>query len=213
MRASLSDRVMPRILHFTDIANLRAILRTGALQCHRDAPTDVEVGNIDIKASRRRRQVDCGPGGMLCDYVPFYFAPRSPMMYTIMRGNVEGVSTDLSRLIYFASSTETVYQAGLSCVYTDGNAAVLITKFYDDPDVLGTHVDLPLMQQTMWNSTPEDPDRMRRRMAEFLVHEGLPLELVAGISVYSRQVRDSVVSLADEMGKNVEIAIRRGWYF
>jgi hypothetical protein len=55
---------------------------------------------------------------MVCEYVPFYFAPRSPMMYTIMMGSVEGVSTDLSRLIYFVSSTEAVYGAGLPCVYT-----------------------------------------------------------------------------------------------
>jgi hypothetical protein len=112
---------MPRIFHFTDIDNLGGILDVGALQCHRDAPTKVEVGNVG-----------CGPGGMVCDYVPFYFAPRSPMMYTIIGGNVEGVSTDQSRLIYFVGSTEAVYEAGLSCVYTDGNAAVLITKFCGD---------------------------------------------------------------------------------
>jgi hypothetical protein len=204
---------MPPILHFTDIANLRGILHAGALRCHRDAPTEVEVGNIDIKANRKRRQVGCGPGGMVCDYVPFYFAPRSPMMYTIMSGNVEGVSTDLSRLVYFVSSTETVYKAGLPCVFSDGNAAVVITKFRDDPAMLATHVDLPLMKQMMWNSTLEDPDRMRRRMAEFLVHERLPLELVAGIAVRSRQVRDIVVSLAGETGKDVKTAIRPGWYF
>ena len=123
---------MPPIYHFTDIDNLGGILEVGALQCHRDAPTEVEVGNVDIKASRKHRRVSCGPGGMVCDYVPFYFAPLSPMMYTIMRGNVEGVSTDLSRLIYFVSSTEAVYDAGLDCVYTDGNAAVLITEFRDE---------------------------------------------------------------------------------
>jgi hypothetical protein len=204
---------MPRIFHFTDIDNLGGILDVGALQCHRDAPTKVEVGNVDIKASRRQRQVGCGPGGMVCDYVPFYFAPRSPMMYTIIGGNVEGVSTDQSRLIYFVGSTEAVYEAGLSCVYTDGNAAVLITKFCGDPESLATHVDWPLMKKTMWNSTLEDPDRMRRRMAEFLVHERPPPELLAGIGVHSHRVRDSVVSLADEMGKNVKTAVRPAWYF
>jgi hypothetical protein len=74
-------------------------------------------------------------------------------------------------------------------------------------------VDWPLMKKTMWNSTLEDPDRMRRRMAEFLVHERLPLELLAGIGVHSHRVRDSVVSLADEMGKNVKTAVRPAWYF
>jgi hypothetical protein len=205
-------RAIPLIYHFTDLENLGGIFDVGGLQCHRDAPTEVEVGNVEIKANRMQRRVGCGPGGMVCDYVPFYFAPRSPMMYTIMRG-VEGVSMDQSRLIYFVSSTEAVCRAGLPCVYTDGNAAVLITKFYDDPDTLAENVDLPLMKQKMWNSTPEDPDRMRRRMAEFLVHKLLPLELVAGIGVYSQPVRDSVVSLADEMGWDARIVIRPRWYF
>lgn len=80
---------------------------------------------------------------------------------------------------------------------------------------LPSHVDLPLMEQKikMWMSTPEDPDRMRRRMAEFLVHERLPLWLVSGIGVYSRAVRDAVLSVANELGMNVTAAIRPGWYF
>ena len=32
--------------------------------------------------------VPIGPGGAVSDYVLFYFAPRSPMMYAIHRGNV-----------------------------------------------------------------------------------------------------------------------------
>jgi hypothetical protein len=204
---------MPTIFHFTDIDNLGAILNCGALRCHRDAPTEVEVGNVEIKASRKNRHVRCGPGGMVGDYVPFYFAPRSPMMYVISKGSVQGVSMDLSRLIYFVSSTEAVYNAGLPCVYSDGNAAVLITQFYEDLAMLATRVDLPLMKETMWSSTAEDPDRMRRRMAEFLVHERLPLELVDSIVVRTKQAREAVVSLAETMGKDVKTTVRPGWYF
>lgn len=211
--ASLSARGMPPIFHFTDIDNLAGILRAGALQCHRDAPTRIDVGNPGIKANRQQRRVSCGRGGMVCDYVPFYFAPRSPMMYTIMRGNVDGVSTDLSRLVYFVSTTEAVYDAGLPCVYTDGNAAVLITTFFDEPDAIAARVDLPLMRRTMWNSTPDDPDRMRRRMAEFLVHERLPLELVGGIFVKSPRIRASVASWAQASGTNLSVGVRPEWYF
>ena len=69
------------------------------------------------------------------------------------------------------------------------------------------------MKATMWSSTVEDPDRMRRRMAEFLVHERLPMELVAGIGVYGSQMSACVASLTDTMGWDVKIGIRRGWYF
>lgn len=204
---------MPTLYHFTDIDNLSAILACGALRCHRNAPTTVDVGNPEIKANRMRRQVRCGLGGMVGDYVPFYFAPRSPMMYVISKGKVDGVSTDLSRLIYFVSTTEIMYGGSLSCVYSDGNAAVLITEFLDDPQALHTHVDLPLMTERMWMSTQEDPDRMRRRMAEFLVHEQVPLEYIQGIVVRSEPVRKRVISLTDQAGENVQTAIRSGWYF
>ena len=92
---------MPAIFHFTDIGNVESILDSGALKCHRDATTVVDVGNRSIKGNRSTIEVDCGMGGKVCDYVPFYFAPCSPMLSSIIHGNVEGVSPDQRRLVYF----------------------------------------------------------------------------------------------------------------
>src|SRR5687768_8754734 len=104
---------MPTIYHFTDVKNLQGIFEAEALRCHRVAPTAVDVGNQSIKANRSRRAVDCGPGGMVGDYVPFYYAPRSPMLFSIKCGNVDGVSADQRRLAYLVSTTEAIYAAGL----------------------------------------------------------------------------------------------------
>jgi hypothetical protein len=74
------------ILHFTHIDNLPAIVADGRLSCDvraRLGRTVVEVGDADIKDVRRRRPVPCRPGGRVGDYVPFYFGPRSPMMFRI----------------------------------------------------------------------------------------------------------------------------------
>jgi hypothetical protein len=156
---------MPPIYHFTDFDNLESILEARALQCHRDAPTAVDVGNQSIKGNRQLIDVDCGLGDKVCDYVPFYFATRSPMLFSIKSGNVEGVSPNQRRLLYFVSSTEAAYDAGLDCVFTDGNAAMSITEFDDDPANLATLVDWEVMELTYWANTDEDPDRRRRRMA------------------------------------------------
>ena len=208
-RATLGHRQMPPIFHFTDIANLAGIVETDELRCHRDAPTSVEVGSTSIKASRAQIQVDCGPGGKVCDYVPFYYAPRSPMLNTIMRGNVEGVSTDQGRLIYLVSSTEALYAAGLACVFTDGNAAAAFTKFCADPTALATTVDWQLMKERYWANTQEDPDRRRRRMAEFLVYEAVPLELFKEVGV--RDARGA--ALVAEQGLETTVRVRESWYF
>jgi hypothetical protein len=139
----------------------------------------VDVGDASIKSRRALIDVKCGPGGKVCDYVPFYYAPRSPMLYSIICGNVPDVDPDQRRLVDVLSSTEAAYEAGLACVFTDGNAATAFTEFHDDPAKLDHVVDWPLMRARYWFNTPDDPDRRRRRMAEFLVHRSLPLGSVA----------------------------------
>jgi hypothetical protein len=204
---------MPPIYHFTDVDNLGAILNSGSLKCHRAAPTVVDVGNQSIKGNRQTIEVDCGRGGKVCDYVPFYFATRSPMLYSIICGNVDGVSSDQSRLLYFVSSTEAAYDAGLDCVFTDGNAAVSITSFDSDPNNLATLVDWEVMKLRIWKNTDEDPDRRRRRMAEFLIHDSVPLGLFTEIGVVSSEVEGEIASIVAEAGWDIAVRRRSGWYF
>src|SRR5689334_2142065 len=79
-----------RILHFTHLRHLPTILSEGALYADSvvGARLTHEVGDRGIKANRRELEVTCGPGGHPCDYVPFYFAPRSPMLFKIAIGGV-----------------------------------------------------------------------------------------------------------------------------
>ena len=50
-------------------------------------PDFVSIGNPDLIAKRAGRVVAIPPGGSLSDYVPFYFTPRSPMLYNIVTGH------------------------------------------------------------------------------------------------------------------------------
>lgn len=147
---------------------------------------------------------------MVGDYVPFYFAPRSPMLFSIKCGNVQDVSSDQRRLVYLASTVERAYAAGLECVFTDGNAAAYFTEFADDPGAMDDHIDWPLMNAKMWNNTSDDPDRRRRRMAEFLVRDAFPLDVVVGIGVYDAGIRETVGEI---VGPNLAVSVRRDWYF
>lgn len=119
------------------------------------------------------------PFGRVADYVPFYFAPRSPMLLTLARGNVPTYSGGQDPLVYLVSSAEAVAACGQACLFSDGNCASPLTQFFGDLAPLSSAVDWELMTARMWANTPDDQDRMRRRMAEFLVHQRVPVSCVS----------------------------------
>jgi ssDNA thymidine ADP-ribosyltransferase, DarT len=55
----------------------------------------------------------------------------------------------------------------LRSVFSDGNCAAAITQVYADLNRRDSVIDWRLMRATMWNNTADDPDRKRRRQAEF----------------------------------------------
>lgn len=85
------DRI--RVFHFTHLRNLEGIITEGLWSdaaCRREGLTEVEIGSAGIRERRLRLPVgDVGAGGYVGDYVPWYFGPRSPMMFTLTRNNYE----------------------------------------------------------------------------------------------------------------------------
>ena len=80
------------LFHFTHVDNLPAVLDAGAILSDTVVVANGllanEAGDPEIKQRRRERVVTCPPGGVVADYVPFYFAARSPMMYKLWMGSV-----------------------------------------------------------------------------------------------------------------------------
>jgi hypothetical protein len=208
------------ILHFTHADNIAAIVECGQLKCDvlaRDGLTRTEVGDPDIKESRRRRAIPVGPGGQVGDYVPFYFAPRSPMMYRIAcdhRDMVAGRYADCDRpLVYLGTTIGAVVEEAVEWVATDGNAATATTEFTADVSRSDAMVDWPLMMAGRWNNTPDDPDRQRRLMAEFLVHRQLPLSLIRMVGTYSEEYRSQVRAALGNHVLADQVYVRPGWYY
>jgi hypothetical protein len=59
------------VLHFTHVDHLPTIARTGLVAdtvAQASGLLAVEIGNNEIKASRRRRSVPVPPGGVVADY-------------------------------------------------------------------------------------------------------------------------------------------------
>jgi len=203
---------VPPIYHITPVDNLAGIIREGGLFCDRNAQDKqfVNIAHKNIKDRRIKKKVPINPGGVLADYVPFYFAPRSPMLFTIYKGNVEGYVRGQEPIIYLVSSTETVDEAGLDWVFTDGHAVMDYTDFFDSFNDLD-NVDWPLMSAHYWSDTDTDGDRRRRRQAEFLVHGFFPFELFSEIGVYNAAAAQRVGEILD--GTEIPVSVKGAWYY
>ena len=206
------------VLHFTHVDNLPAIVEAGCLKSDRLAREALrnEVGDASIKALRREKPVRVAPGGCVGDYVPFYFAPLSPMMYRIAcdhRDSRPGRYQGGDRPLVYLVTTVGALDADHACVGTDGNAASGPTVFTNDLDELDEIVDWPLMIQREWNNTHGDPDRQRRRMAELLVHEAVPLAAIAYLAAHSVDVATQASKALSDHALAESIVVRPAWYY
>lgn len=206
------------IMHFTHIDNLPGILAAGlradtGVRDGRGSLLVTEAADLDIKARRRVIPVPLPPYGYVADYVPFYFAARSPMLYKLFKGSVPGYTDGQDPLIYLVATVESISAAGLRSLFSDGNCAKAITMIYDDLSQLDVVIDWPVMRARMWQDTADDPDRMRRRMAEFLVHERVPVACLAGIAVRTEPMRDRVERVLAARGTELPVRVRQSWYF
>lgn len=169
------------IFRITHLDNLRGILQRGGIYAPNTTPADgltyKAIHHQSIQAQRAATPVPCGPGGVIHDYVPFYFAPLSPMLFVIDKGNVRDYDEGQEPIIYLVSDAQRIASSATRFVFTDGHAIMALSEFYDDLAHLD-RVDWSVMKPRMWNDTDRTPDRKRRRQAGFLVHRFFPWPLV-----------------------------------
>ncbi len=204
------------IFHITALENLQKILAAGELRAKRALEQEdtgyTNIAHMTIQEQRTLTPVPCGPRGVLHDYVPFYFGPRSPMLFTISKGNVEGFTGGQQSIVHIVSTVQRVKAAELGFVFTDGHGIMAFTDFYDDLAALD-EIDWRLMWARYWADTDEDPDRKRRRQAEFLVHERFPVGLIVGIGVMNLQVKEEAETLIKRLGLKIPVAVKADWYY
>jgi len=209
------------VTHFTHIDHLETVIRDGLLSDSRAHELDVlqtEVGEPRIKDRRRARAVPGSGGGTVADYVPFYFAPRSPMLYSISMGNVPTYGGGTGRLIYLLTTLERLQELGHHVMLTDRNAALGYAEYrkFDPADQIDDgFIDWPLMKAERWNNTLEEPQRMERRMAEALVHNRVDWEAVTGLGVKSKKLAEEVreILTRSSVREDFQIYVRPEWYF
>jgi hypothetical protein len=203
------------LYHITDYNNLESILIQGGLASNsvvKEKGVKYEnIANTNIQGRRLTKAVPVLPYGCLHDYVPFYFAPKSPMLYAIHKGQVESYEKGQEHIIYLVCRTDKIVSAQLDYVFTDGHAIIGFTGFYNDLKDFNK-IDWDVMGSQLWFDTEEDPDRKRPRQAEFLVHNYVPLDLFLGFAVKNEVMKRKVEEVLDQYNCDKLVAIRN-WYY
>jgi len=194
---------------------LRTLLTRGVLYSPNLTPDDGlpyrTIHNESVQANRRVRSV---PGGPIHDYVPFYFGPLSVMLLNLKTGHVQGYEDGQEPIVYLVSSVQSIAQAGLPFVFSDGHGLASFTDWFDDPANLKA-VDWDIVAARYWADSLDDNDRQRRKQAEFLVHRTVPWELISEVGVHNNSVQKQVADLLLKFPNRSHppVNVRPEWYY
>lgn len=212
---------MKRILHMTHKRNLPQILRAGGLYAatHPGLPgSRASIADPEVNSRRSHNRVlradgtAASRGGVVHDYVPFYFCERSPMLYRNRRD--ETLNPDgQEAIVYLVSSIDRVTAAGLPWAFSNMNAASPMASYFDDLSDLG-EIDWDSVYSTNWGRNHDPSGRVQRhKSAEFLVHQFVPLDIFEHFATIDRETQAEVVALLQATGCAVPVKTRRSWYF
>lgn len=208
----------PKIYHITHEENLPAIIDAGGLwsdaaMLERGGPT-ASIGMGNIKQRRLALPVKCYLGDKVGDYVPFYFGPRSIMLYMIHAANhpelsyrggqgpVVHLEADFTEAVTWAESD------GRRWAFTLSNAGAAYAEFRDDQRHLGE-----INWEAVGATDFRNPDIKEGKQAEFLVREFFPWTLIRRIGVHSATIHSRVLRSMAGTANRPRVEVLPNWYY
>lgn len=197
-----------RLVHIDNISHVN---RYGFV--HKDSkyakPDYVPIGDQSIINVRDSASF---PGvGRIGKCIPFYFGPRSPMLYVIQNGfnNVTRYSPE--QLVYCVVLLEDLIRDNIDCIFTDGHALSGLTTIYPKEELsnINNIIRSSDVYTKYWVSE-EDRDLKRRKEAEILLKAELGPEYIKGYVVYNA---DAMNNLLDFGISPEKIVIKQDYYF
>jgi hypothetical protein len=180
------------IYHMTHIDNVPGILKQG-LQAHGNTFQKRDISNHDVNSRRSRREPVYGK--RIHDYVPFYFSPRNPMLF---------VQDNRDEIVILVFKASLLYEEGM--LFTDGNASVGNTRFYDDL------ADLDNLNWNCINSSywPDFRDGKREKMAEVLIPRNVNKSKIVAMLCNNKHTQRKVNQLTQQ---TINCLIAKNFYF
>lgn len=171
-----------------------------------------------MSSIKRRRleeiEVSCHEGTTVGDYVPFYFCPRSVMLFVISRANhpeltyrggqepIVHLQADLKQVIEWADAEERRWAFSLS------NAGAYYTEFRGRWRELD-QLDWPAIESADFR----DRHVQEHKQAEFLIHERFPFALIERLGVRSSRIWNRASRALAGSDHRPVIEKRPEWYF
>lgn len=206
----------PKIYHICHVDRLPSILNCNGLfsdakVLELDLPGTV-VGMSNIKQRRLSElRLDSHPTLFVGQCVPFYFCPRSVMLYLIHRRNAElTYQGGQAQIVHLESDLyETVAWANANnrrWAFTLSNAGSYY--FEDRADLANLHeIDWDAVQARIWNQCKE------AKQSEFLFEESFPWGLVRRIGVSNNIVFGQVLNALQQQEHKPTVEVKTDWYY
>ena len=206
-----------KIYHIMHVDRLTSIIADGCLWCDaeivRRASSGTTIGMNQIK-ERRLHELTLAshPDLHVGDCVPFYFCPRSVMLYMIHRGNhpeltyldgqefIVHLEADLYTVVALADQNDRRW------AFTSSNAG---SYYFEDWCDLGRldQIDWVAVQARDWQ------DRKDGKQAEFLFEYSFPWPLVERIGVINALMYTRVMHILTDATYKPRVEIQLDWYY
>lgn len=207
----------PKIYHIVHIDRLASIINDGFLRCDADMTKRSSKGTtIGIEGIKQRRldelTLNSYPDLYVGDCVPFYFCPRSVMLYVIYRADKDELSykggqdpiihleADLRQTVKWAQKND------LRWAFTLSNAG---SYYFEDRCNLADlqEIDWVAVQAPKWKNCKEN------KQAEFLIESRFPWTLVSRIGLRTQQVRVQANEILKDALHKPPVEILTKWYY
>lgn len=208
-----------KVYHITHVRNLPQIVQAGVIWSDAkriELGLDCEV--VGMRKIKHRRlheiEVDCHPGTKVGEYTPFYFCPRSIMLYILHTGNhpdisyTEGQGPIVHLQADLMSTVEWADGHAVGWAFSDRNAGTYVAKFYNSLDDFN---------KINWQAVAATDFRgmmiRESKQAEFLMYESFPWELVEAIGVRDATMVNTVRRAISQTSHQPPVQVKPQWYY
>ena len=212
----------PKIYHIVHVDRLSSIIVENGLWCDAKmagrSGTGTTIGMNNIKERRSKSPLSSHPDLHVGDCVPFYFCPRSVMLYVIYQANHSDLSfrggqdpivhleAGLRRTVNWAE------EHNLRWAFTLSNAGAYY--FEDRCDLAQlAEIDWDAVQANKWSGNEIHTSMKEGKQAEFLIERRFPWELVSRIGVSSQPVYLQAMAARESARHKPLVEIRPEWYY